>query len=689
MRRGECLKWYNSVKVKLIGFFLLVSLLFLIAIVSSFSLVRESVIEKSAKQTATLSTAQIVGEIKSTQLKMEESVSILASIMAKQYENRSIDKETVENILYVDNGAYLASGGIWFEPYVLDAHKENNIIFFNRNKEEKFYLVENYIEVNPTNYREMEFYILGKHLKEGEVFWTKVYNDPVTQVSMITVVSPIYEGGTFIGVASLDIEIDHYAKNTKAFNHSYFMIIDRAGTFVSKSSLVEKQSKKENIYEIDDLKLRDVFTVSRETLNDQEEKTEYDPVLANELSQSSPEIDLKDAQRIAGIIQKRENSVSKNIESQIHFIKTDPFLGEKSVLALFYFPDTDWNLIVGITEEEILADTNKMYKIMIIITLLGTLLASVLGFFLLRKYFVSPLEKINKELEESMLEEGHYRFIHCDDKGEIGQLVYNLNFRTLALEDAQRREKDEVQKRLTNEKLLIQQSKMAAMGEMMDAVAHQWKQPLNALSMYSEIIKSDFSDGSVDQKYVDEFKENTQIQIGHMVDTLDEFRSFFRPNKEHEDFIVAKVIESVLFLTKDEFLKHRITVNVEAEKEIELHGSKNEFKHLILNIINNAKDAFNDNNIQEKRMIIIRLLYDEKGKRIEIEDNAGGIPEDVIPDIFKANVTTKEEGKGTGIGLYMSMQIAQKYNATLSVKNQNDGACFTIAFDKEDIELSE
>jgi len=232
------------------------------------------------------------------------------------------------------------------------------------------------------------------------------------------------------------------------------------------------------------------------------------------------------------------------------------------------------------------------------------------------------------------------------------------------------------------EKLLIGQSKMAAMGEMMDAVAHQWKQPLNALSMYSEIIKSDFEDGSVDKVYIDQFKDDMQVQIDHMVNTLDEFRTFFRPNKEHEMFSLLSIVHSVLFLTKDDLLKNRITVTIEKKDHIDINGSSNEFKHLILNIINNAKDAFNDNNI-EKRIITIRLINNDEGKRMEIEDNAGGIPKEIIDDIFKANITSKEEGKGTGIGLYMSTQIATKHNAILSVKNLNDGidgACFTITF---------
>lgn len=237
----------------------------------------------------------------------------------------------------------------------------------------------------------------------------------------------------------------------------------------------------------------------------------------------------------------------------------------------------------------------------------------------------------------------------------------------------------EISKRKEQEKLLEHQTKMAAMGEMMDAVAHQWKQPLNALNMYGDLIKDDFEEGNINQSYISQFSDDIHLQIEHMVNTLDEFRTFFRPNKENENFQLLDVVTSVLFLTKDEFLKHSISVNIEQEDSIELFGSKNEFKHLVLNIINNAKDAFIDNGIKN-RMIKIRLIHSNENDRLEIEDNAGGIPEEVILNIFKANVTTKSEGKGTGIGLYMSTQIANKFNAKLSVKNKKEGACFFVRF---------
>jgi len=673
-------KWYTSIKVKLIGFFLVVSLFFLIFLVLSFSVLKESLIKKSAVEQARLSTIRIVDRLTKTQIKMEGNVAVLASMSAEKHKNRKLDISLILAFMNAIRSEDIPSGGVWFEPYVLHPSQKDGVIFFHRGHTKKFTLIEDYILPHEKSYREMEFYVLGKQLKKGETFWTKVYTDPVTHIRMITVVSPIYQDNTFIGVASIDMEVGHYTEWFNARSDRYMMVLDRSGTFIARSPCVKKVIHEKNIYSIEAKEAGPVVHVIKNGIEKRKAKARFQHGdEAENLFRSSFEINHNDAEMIMSIMHHPKSM----IETSTCFIQKDPVLHRESVLATFYFTDTGMSLVVGISKDVILQEINEDYNMIIWVTFLITILATVFGYFLLKKYFVLPLENVNRQLENSMLEDGHYRLLECKDKGEIGQLVYNLNSRTLALEDSQRREKSEIQKRIANEKLLIQQSKMAAMGEMMDAVAHQWKQPLNALSMYSEIIKSDFEEGIVDQTYVDEFRENIQIQIGHMVDTLDEFRSFFRPNKTDESFTVSEVVNSVLFLTKDEFMKNRITVNVKGEKEIVLYGSKNEFKHLILNIINNAKDAFNDNGIQEKRMITIRLIDDESGRRIEIEDNAGGIPETILPDIFKANVTTKEEGKGTGIGLYMSMQIAEKYGAKLKVKNMDEGACFTIVFKKE------
>ncbi len=225
--------------------------------------------------------------------------------------------------------------------------------------------------------------------------------------------------------------------------------------------------------------------------------------------------------------------------------------------------------------------------------------------------------------------------------------------------------------------MLVQQSKMAAMGEMMDAVAHQWKQPLNSISMMSDMLKDDFKNGLVDEEYIDDMTETTHMQIAHMVNTLSEFRNFFRPAQDSKDFQVSECVESVQVLMKDELLKNTVNLTIETLEDITINGQINEFKHLFLNLLSNSIDAFNEKAISNREITIKTYISDENGV-IEFEDNANGIPAHVLADIFKPNVTTKADGKGTGIGLYMSSQIVQKHNGIIDVNNINSGALFRI-----------
>lgn len=229
----------------------------------------------------------------------------------------------------------------------------------------------------------------------------------------------------------------------------------------------------------------------------------------------------------------------------------------------------------------------------------------------------------------------------------------------------------------TQDKILQQQSKMAAIGEMIDAVAHQWKQPINIIKMNVDMIGYDYSDGFVNDEYVSDFQSKLNKQIDHMTNTLDEFRTFFRPNKEVSRFDIKDTLNSVLLLTKDDLLKNKIEINVNNKDTCYITAIENEIKHLLLNLISNAKDAFVENNI-EKRIIVFNLFNKENNSFIEVIDNAGGIPENIIDNIFQANFTTKDETKGSGIGLYMSMQIALKYHGILKVENIKDGAKFTF-----------
>jgi signal transduction histidine kinase len=228
------------------------------------------------------------------------------------------------------------------------------------------------------------------------------------------------------------------------------------------------------------------------------------------------------------------------------------------------------------------------------------------------------------------------------------------------------------------DKIIEQQSRMAAMGEMIDAVAHQWKQPLNAISMIIDMLKIDFRDSNdVDYAYIQELDSTVHLQIDHMVTTLNEFRNFLRPSTKNETFYIQTAIDNVRILMKDELIAQNVHLNLNIDETIKIFGNRNEIKHLFINIINNAIDVFNERDIQH-RGITINCYSEYKKIYIEIEDNAGGVPEEIIADIFKPNVTSKANGKGTGIGLYMSTQIVEKNNGSINVHNSEVGAFFTI-----------
>ena len=269
------------------------------------------------------------------------------------------------------------------------------------------------------------------------------------------------------------------------------------------------------------------------------------------------------------------------------------------------------------------------------------------------------LDKIIKQSDKMQL-----RLLEANE--ELDEYKNNLELKV----------EEEIKKRKENEKILLEQSKFAAMGEMINAIAHQWAQPLGILNLKLSMLDVDFENGKIDEKYIKDFQEKMVDVIEHMNTTLNEFRTFFKPNKIQSYFSAKQMIEKVLIFIKDEFIKYKINIETIKIDEFQIKGIENEFKHILLNILNNAKDAFILNKIKDRK-IIIKLYQEQDNNIIEISDNAGGIDKNIINDIFKANITTKKE-QGTGIGLYMSSQIARKYNTQLNVKNIEHGALFIL-----------
>jgi len=248
-------------------------------------------------------------------------------------------------------------------------------------------------------------------------------------------------------------------------------------------------------------------------------------------------------------------------------------------------------------------------------------------------------------------------------------------------ENLETKVQEQLEELRAKDKMLIQQTKLATMGEMMDIVAHQWKQPISSISMHTSLIYELSEDGVIDKETINKCYEKVTAQVKHMVKTLDDFRVFFRPNHKMEIIKLSTLIDSVLLLLHDDLMKNNINVKIDIPKDIIINVNGSEIKHIFINLLNNARDAFNENKIKEKRIKIKSYLEEEK-IFIDTTDNAGGIPKDIIKNIFNSNFTTKEKSGGTGMGLYMSKFIAKKNGAKIDAINIDGGVCFRLIFNR-------
>jgi len=235
------------------------------------------------------------------------------------------------------------------------------------------------------------------------------------------------------------------------------------------------------------------------------------------------------------------------------------------------------------------------------------------------------------------------------------------------------------------EYLMLHQSKLAAMGEMIGNIAHQWRQPLTIVSSLVMSMQLKLEMDMYEEKFFNKKLSSINDSLQHMSKTIDDFREFFKPQKEKKYFNLNYIYEKITNLIGEEFKTRNVEIITDLE-DIEIKGFDNELVQVLINIINNAIDAIETQEVKRK-LIFIKVFKRQNNAIVEILDNGGGISEEIINKIFEPYFTTKHKSQGTGIGLYMSSQIIKKHmNGEMIVKNENyeyegvscTGAKFTI-----------
>ncbi|MDD2915748.1 MAG: PAS domain S-box protein [Gallionella sp.] len=280
----------------------------------------------------------------------------------------------------------------------------------------------------------------------------------------------------------------------------------------------------------------------------------------------------------------------------------------------------------------------------------------------------------------------HQRGIAIDseypDKGsiwimlDIDRLKNTENHLKALNETLASRVDDETRKSLEKERLLIQQGRTAAMGEMIGNIAHQWRQPLSTLGLVVQNIHADYQEKTLDDSSLEKYVATAKQAIQRMSCTIDDFRDFFRPNRVRECFSICQSIHETMQLLDAMMKNNGIAVRLTGDQKLKTLGHPNEFSQVILNFITNAKDALVERKVSQGR-IDIELTAHDKWGIVYIRDNAGGMKNDVMEKIFDPYFTTKPNG--TGIGLYITKIIVENHmGGSITCRNTAEGAEFII-----------
>ncbi|HRM77614.1 MAG TPA: HAMP domain-containing sensor histidine kinase, partial [Aliarcobacter cryaerophilus] len=323
----------------------------------------------------------------------------------------------------------------------------------------------------------------------------------------------------------------------------------------------------------------------------------------------------------------------------------------------------NYDLNLAINEKR---DTDNIFHLITIFSFISIFL--VVLFTIILSLFITVHFRRIHDLQEKIVE---------DKTKELKELNANLELK-ISQEVSKNRKKDII---------MFQQARFASLGEMLNNIAHQWRQPLGSISMIIQSFQTKMRLNKLSLDFVEQKVADALLLAQNMSNTLDDFKNFFSPNKSKNSFFIKDCVENSIELSKYFLNKENIKVDLIVKKNVKIYSFENELSHVFLNIISNSKDALINNISKDNRVIRVIVNSKKDFVFVNISDNGGGIPPLIMPKIFEPYYTTKYKSAGTGIGLYMSKQIIEKHikgqisckNIEIIINNQKyDGTSFLI-----------
>ncbi len=521
------------------------------------------------------------------------------------------------------------------------------------------------------------FYYLAdaKHNPSKSVVWTDAYLDPAGAGWMISAIAPVYKGDFLEGVVGIDVTVDKLINNILSIKLPYAssaMLVDKEGNILAMDSTLEP--------------LLGLSELTSHHYQAPVEVTITKPQDFNLFKNNQP------------LSQHLSEMVKNNLTlSTFQDEKTSLLLTQNSI------EQTGWRLILSINEASLLAPTKalkaKTDKI-------GYLALVFMALFYL--IFLAIIIKRSKDFSYRILAPIQNLIIATDAlKGrlfmpkletsgikEIDTLLENFTMMGQTLQELydsmERKISQGITKNMETQNIMIHQSRLAQMGEMISMIAHQWRQPLGSIGtvlmsirLKTLLHKFDLTshEGRAEQKeFLETSMDKMDNYLKYLTTTIDDFRNFFKPDQEAENVYVEEMLNNTLTIIGKSLEINNITLHVNntSHSQFTTYGKK--ITQALMNIIKNAHDAILEHKIEEGT-IWIKADEEDGFVTISIEDNAGGIKPEIMEKIFDPYFSTKHEKNGTGLGLYMSKMIIEQHcHGTIIVSNSKRGAKFTLSF---------
>ncbi len=506
------------------------------------------------------------------------------------------------------------------------------------------------------------FYYLAdaKHNPTRSVVWTDAYLDPAGMGWMASCIVPVYNKDFLEGVVGIDITIEKFTQNILSLKIPWqgsAFLVDETGTILAMPEYVEK--------------LLGLSELKKHTYDNAVIKNTYKPEDFNLLKNGAIPSGLK--------AMVKENKAIEEVELG----------GRHFIISQNRIKETGWRFLTLVDKEVVLGPVNLLtYQS----NLLGYgailfLILFYLPFFL---YLIRKAESISGKISspiEYLIDTTRdisrkFQSTNLEPVGllELDELAENFNLMTKKLNEVYQEQENKISEGVKQlrekDHMIIKQSRQAAMGEMIGNIAHQWRQPLNSIGVIVQNIEDAYNYNELTKEYMVEKINNVMTLLSYMSHTIDDFRNFFKPDKEKQSFSIAETVKNSLSFMNANFAHNNIKVEVEVIDDIKIWGYPNEYAQVLLNIFNNARDIIKERGISNGELKI-RVSTQFNRSFVEIEDNGGGMKSEVMDKVFEPYFTTKE--MGTGLGLYMSKMIVEKnMGGELKVENRGSGAVFTI-----------